>query len=359
MATIINGNRYYDSVWTATDSAGTISGTTSISTTDVSLATEWITGEENIVIGSGIMYEPIQYGMYETVSGTQIQFDFVQNDKKVIHPRLYFRFVKSKLLKLEERKLNKRLLLLQKFVKSAEDLDQQGLYEEFARKIAITVREQELWACGIEYFLHREDVLKYMDRVKDVEIGFVKLEKYDRPVPTQVEKKIKRIKKLKLFDELWVLHLNYKDKLDVTGKTKKEEKLKTNKEKIKEKDPIIFGIQNYMPDKLYYVIDWIDEYCDLTLDKFIDDLKLTDPDYDVDKFDDIDEDYIQKLVAETRDRYNRLQKTNMNNYKSLMEEEDLITKGKKISKKVNSSFTQIKNKIRNKWDEVKGKKDDK
>ena len=236
-------------------------------------------------------------------------------------------------------------------------MGQQALYEEFARKIAITVREQELWACGIEYFTHRKYVDQFMDKVKDVEIGFSKLERFNRPLPAKVEKRVKKIKKLKLFDELWVLYLDYKDKKDIDGKKKAEKKLKTNKEKIKEKDPILFGIQSHMPDKLYYVIDWIDEHCDLTLDKFIDDIKKSDPDYDVDKLDTINEKLIKKLVKESRERHQRLQNTKPSNYKSLMDIEDKLTKsGKAITKKVQDFFEDKKNSIFNRFKKEKENK---
>ena len=46
----------------------------------------------------------------------------------------------------------------------------------------------------------------------------------------------------------------------------------------KEKDPIVFGIftdkENiFTLDRLYYVADWVDEYCDLTLDKLVEEYK--------------------------------------------------------------------------------------
>ena len=35
------------------------------------------------------------------------------------------------------------------------------------------------------------------------------------------------------------------------------------------KDPVVFGIIKET-DKLYFVADWIDEYCDLTFRKIVD-----------------------------------------------------------------------------------------
>jgi hypothetical protein len=81
-------------------------------------------------------------------------------------------------------------------------------------------------------------------------------------------------------------------------------------------------VQDYEPDKYYFIIDWIDEYCDLTLDKFIATIKKDDPEYDLDKIDDITPELLQKLVQESKDRHTRLQGTKRENYKELMEKED-------------------------------------
>jgi len=311
--------------WATTDSTqGTYYDTGTSSITGLSAGT----GDTFYIQNSSaaiIAWTSSTYSNYITDVGTQIHFDMAEekvNNKKVIHPRLYFKFVKSKLSKLEQRLLNERLLKLQKLVVQAKDLGQTALYEELSRKIAIIVREQELGVCGVEYFVDKSVVNKYRDKVKDVEIGFSKIEHYDRPIPTNVKKRIDRFKKLKLFDEIWVLYLNYKEKTDVDGTKKKEKKLKTNKEKIKEKDPICFGVQEYMPDKLYFIVDWIDEYCDLTLDKFVDTIKKDDAEYELDTLEEMDEELLQKLVSEVRGRHTRLKKTNVNNYKDLMKEED-------------------------------------
>lgn len=38
------------------------------------------------------------------------------------------------------------------------------------------------------------------------------------------------------------------------------------------KDPILFGVIRNS-DKLYYIADWVDEYCDLTLEKMFETLQ--------------------------------------------------------------------------------------
>jgi len=324
------------------DTGTAVSGTTG-STTD-----SWLSDSTSTAMYPHIIdrqtYHPSIYGQFQTTVGTEVQINFVQEkDKKVLHPQLYFKFVKSKLSKLEEKKLNKRLLMLQKMVKKAEDLGQKALYEEFARKIAITVREQELYVCGIEYFIGKDIIKKYMNKVKDVAIKLKELEDFDRPIPNSVAKRIKKFQDLEMFDKYFILYLDYKEKTDIGDEKKVEKELKTNKQKIKEKDPIVFGVQNYLPNKFYFIADWIDEYCDLTLDKLLDTVRENDPDYEVDTLQTLDEDLIQRMVKESRERFNRLKETKPGTYKKLMEKEDLSYLKKENEK---SGEKELKNNLK-------------
>ena len=68
---------------------------------------------------------------------------------------------------------------------------------------------------------------------------------------------------LEVFDNYVILYY------DPEGIVYKE----TAHEEAKRRDPIIFGVIAGSK-KLYYVADWIDEYCDLTLDAFVDSLGI-------------------------------------------------------------------------------------
>jgi len=316
-----------------TSTTGTLTGISSFN--DATATGNWITYDNtttiNITSATNIYYNPTQYNQYITNGGTAINFGIVQ-DKKVIHPQLYFKFVKSEMTKLEQKEMTERLFKLQTLVKQAEDLGQKALYEDFARKIAITVREQEINVCGIEYIVSKGSVDKYKDKVKDVDIKFSKLEEYSRPIPTNVKKRLDKFKKLMMFDNYMVLYLDYKEKIDIDNKKKAVAEPKTNKQKIKEKDPILFGTLDYEPDKLYFIADWIDEYCDLTLDKFVQTIKKNDPEYELDGIDELDEEYIQRMVKESRERFVRLKETDPGTYKKLMVDEDMSYL-KKLEKK--------------------------
>src|SRR5208283_2775599 len=96
----------------------------------------------------------------------------------------------------------------------------------------------------------RSVIDKFRYKVKDQVIKFEELEKFPRMIPSKVQKVIAEVKERKLFDKHHVLFIDYT----------KEQPKKTNKEKIRERDPILFGSYAYQPDRFYFITDWIDEY---------------------------------------------------------------------------------------------------
>lgn len=82
-----------------------------------------------------------------------------------------------------------------------------------------------------------------------------------REIPDDIVSIIEKVKDK--FDQLYVVFTDY------TGKVERQ----IEKER-REKDPILFGtFQNQsnrtVIDRFYYIGDWEDEYCDLTLDKMV------------------------------------------------------------------------------------------
>lgn len=261
----------------------------------------------------------------DTGSGTHISLGASGNgSKKRIGPKLFFSYVKSKLNKSEVKKLKARLSKLQTLVKNAEEMGQQALYEEFSKMLAMVARESEAVACGYETYINKKDVEKYMhlvtenDKAQKSVVYLKKLTDFPRAIPVNIQKIIKNTQKKGLFDELWVLYLDYT-----------HEEVKTNKEKIRQKDPILFGKFSYDQDKFYFIADWIDEFCDLTLSKFVETLKDKEPEYQVSSVDDIDEKLIDRVKSEVKARQDRLDKTRPNNFHGLMAEEDKKTKPRK------------------------------
>ena len=284
---------------------------------------------------SGITYG----GTGITIVGGTLGGQRSSENQKRIGPSLYFKYVKSKLNKLEQKNLKTRLSKLQSLLRSSKENDQQGLYETLAEKIVNLIREQEAASAGFDKWIDYETVQKFMRQVKDSDgngyVSFCKLEEFPRLIPKDVTAKLKVLKKKNIFNELWILHLTYN-----------EDKLKTNKEKIKEKDPIVFGrltndqnSSSENPSKLFYITDWVDEYCDLTLEKFTKVVKAKDLG-DINTIEEFDEKFIKNLKEEVDTRKKRLSSARPNNFRDLMTEEDKekelnkLPKWKRIVKKL-------------------------
>lgn len=93
-----------------------------------------------------------------------------------------------------------------------------------------------------------------------------------------------------------------------------EKKALTTADKIKAKDPIIFGVLKCQPDIFYFVADWEDEHCDLTLTKLVDDLKTLEQDYALEEVRVPTDNDVEKLRAEVMRRVELVETTNSGNY---------------------------------------------
>lgn len=128
-------------------------------------------------------------------------------------------------------------------------------------------KEQQLVDMGITTFIYKDDIDFYIDTVTNTRnrserpIKIIELERYEREIPDEIVDVIDKTKEL--FDQMYIIYTDY------TGK--EERKIEAEK---KQKDPIFFGtFQNREKkvciDRFYYLGDWVDEFCDLTLDKMI------------------------------------------------------------------------------------------
>lgn len=132
--------------------------------------------------------------------------------------------------------------------------------------IASTLSSQEkLIELGINQFVYRDTIENYIDKVSKGVAKIIELKNYIREIPDEILEVHEKTKDI--FDEYYVLFTDY------TGK----EERRVEKER-REKDPILLGVfknDNVIYDRFYFLGDWIDEYCDLTFDKMIDQYEET------------------------------------------------------------------------------------
>lgn len=253
------------------------------------------------------------------VGNVQSTLKVTNNGQGQISPKLYIKFVKSKLTKIQQKKLKIRLGKLQKMVQNAHDMGQTSMYENLSKMLATVIRESEAVVCGINTYIDREAINKFMHRVKENPVRFDLLEKFPRTIPVNIQTQIKTVQKRKLFDNLHVLYLDY---------TKEDNR--STKEKIRDKDPILFGTYSYQPDRFYYICDWVDEFCDLTLEKFVDKMKEEDPEFALIEVPDMNEEMFETIKKEVKERHERLSNTNPGNYRGLMVAEDAVKNDRKF-----------------------------
>lgn len=147
-------------------------------------------------------------------------------------------------------------------LKNCDVSGQTALKEKLVRDMVINKYESVLYAQGHYYVVTEPQVVDFVKKTeRGVRLTYVK--NYMRVIPPEVVEKIKEMNKLEIFDNYAVLH--YDPDALAYGETIEETK--------KRRDPILFGLIKGS-NKLYYVTDWIDEFCDLTLDKFVETLQI-------------------------------------------------------------------------------------
>ena len=184
-----------------------------------------------------------------------------KEEEKVDTATKYFNILKAKKKKVDDETLkalyDNCLLLLEKYSKT----NQIDAMKKLLVHVDRLERERRILAAGVDIFVYKDDVKQYCQEVKDRVVKMIELDRYEREVPDEIVATYERVKDL--FDQFIVLFTDYTS--EHVDKTRKE------------RDPILFGV--FMNDKkteitkgtrMYFLGDWEDEYCDLTLDKLVD-----------------------------------------------------------------------------------------
>lgn len=172
--------------------------------------------------------------------------------------------------------LSEKIILLEA---NAKNLNQSDLVNNlkaqsrFANKLA-----DEVLPLGFNKYVLKDDITDIIENKTFEELKplvMKPLSEFPRPIPDKNALEISKASKV--FDDIYILFTDY------TGKERK-----VHEEVQIEKDPIAFGIMHidllvndrtkrFYSDKMVFITDWVDEYCDLTLEKLIEN-------YDVDVF---------------------------------------------------------------------------
>ena len=148
-----------------------------------------------------------------------------------------------------------------KALQNAKKMGQTALCEKLLAMIVINKLESILLSYGYGKKITEQQVVDFVKKTdKGVDLCYIK--NFSRPIPSDVIEKKVELDELHVFDNYCILYY------DPSGKSYKKTQEELEEEKRKKSDPILFGMIRGSRN-LYYVADWVDEYCDLTLEKFI------------------------------------------------------------------------------------------
>ena len=185
-------------------------------------------------------------------------------EEKLLTPQEYFDIVKERKHKVTEEDLDKIydncLTLIEKYIKTGQSKAAQKLVFH----LESLEKEKEIIKLGVDTFIYRSDIEDYIDNVAKDVVKIIELENYERDIPDEITEVIEKVKDK--FTKMYVVFTDY------TGKVERS----VEKER-REKDPILFGTfqeesTRTIIERFYYVANWVDEYCDLTLDKMINEM---------------------------------------------------------------------------------------
>ena len=183
--------------------------------------------------------------------------------EKVITPSQYFDYLKGAKNVITTEALKKSFDV---FITLAEKYKKLGQVESLKKLSFLAdtlVKEEKLIDMGVNTYVYKDVVEDYIEHVADKTVKIVELSRYMREVPDELVDTVEKTRDI--FDEFYVVFTDY------TGK----EERKVEKER-RDKDPILFGVfknGSNVADRFYFLGDWVDEYCDLTLDKMVEQYK--------------------------------------------------------------------------------------
>ncbi len=156
--------------------------------------------------------------------------------------------------------VNERYESYESAIKHLQQTGQQVIFERMCLDLEIYKAESQLYAINRRKLITEQNVIDFAKKApRALELTWIK--NFTRSIPKKVVDVKVRMDELGIFDNYTILHYNPYG----TGSEL------TEKEKEDQKDPILFGVI-LGSQKLYYVGDWIDEYCDLTFDKMVETL---------------------------------------------------------------------------------------
>lgn len=189
-------------------------------------------------------------------------------------------------------------------------------------------REKQIIELGVDTFVYKDDIEYYIENIAGKAVKIIELERYPREIPDEIVDVIAKTKDI--FDQMYVVFTDY------TGTVTKQA-MEERDDIKKERDPILFGTfqskeAESVVDRFYFLGDWEDEYCDLTLDKMLGDIKLF-TGKDVER-----KIFTPSNLDDLRNQLNQLEKTTNEKFRIVMETPSISRQKSSLFSKIRSIF---------------------
>lgn len=189
--------------------------------------------------------------LYKAVNSAVVNEQAKHNDAKaVLHIGDFFDFIHIQGGK--EKEFIDRVSGYFKMLDNAKKMGQTALMDNLCQKLILNIYESILSVNGYnKHILFKDLALLKNPGKRMIDIDYVG--HFNRVIPQNVIEKKLEADKMCVFDNYAVMYYDPTGaSFDVPQKAKR--------------DPILFGLINHS-EKLYYIADWEDELCDLTLEK--------------------------------------------------------------------------------------------
>ena len=188
----------------------------------------------------------------------------IDNQEK-LDPTDYFNLIKNKRVKMNDAFLTMFKDIVKQEASKALAIGQNHMLKRLAFVYSTVNKERELLELGIDSYVLKDDIEEYIKTVKNKVVKIIELEYYPRVIPSDIAEKTMMLQQRGIFDAFYVVFTDY------TGEVEKKVKAEERR-----KDPILFATFKQkidgmwdLHDRFYFIGDWEDEYCDLTLTKMV------------------------------------------------------------------------------------------
>lgn len=189
----------------------------------------------------------------------QLEEIILTAEEKQMSPYEYFQRVKSAINEMDDENIKKMYTAASTLMDKYKVFGQEKAEKRLAFHIKTLLKEHDLINLGINKFVYKDDITNFIDSISKKPVKIIEMKNYPREIPDEMLDVVLKTKSI--FDEFYILFTDYSGD-DLVNEVKKE------------RDPILFGgfctkNRDIVADRFYYLGDWEDEYCDLTLDKLI------------------------------------------------------------------------------------------